>query len=528
VQGFHEFKSIWDPAWKMNPGKVVSAYRLDENLRIGPHYNPPVQHTHFHYEREGGDFHHAALRCVGVGDCRNKLGGTMCPSYRVTMEEKDSTRGRARLLFEMLRGDPLKDGWRDESVKDALDLCLACKGCKGDCPVNVDMATYKAEFLSHYYEGRFRPRHAYAMGGIYWWSRLASLMPGLVNFVGRAPLLGDVVKWLGGIAPSRQMPQFAEETFKAWWARRAPRNLDRPEVILWADTFNNHFHPEVPKAAVEVLEAAGYQVIVPCQSLCCGRPLYDFGFLDTAKSLLEELLTALKPYIEAGVPVIGLEPSCLAVFRDELPNLMPQNQDALRLRSQAFLLAEFLEKKADGYQPPRLNRKAILHGHCHQKALVKMKNDEQLFTKMGLDFEQLDSGCCGMAGSFGFEKEHYDVSLAVGELVLLPKVRDTDKETLVIADGFSCREQIQQTTDRHALHTAQVLQMALHDEGRELPRVYPERAYYGSGKGEAAQFGARDALILGAGVAAVSGLALWALKHATKKSGDGGRQRLRS
>jgi Fe-S oxidoreductase len=202
---------------------------------------------------------------------------------------------------------------------------------------------------------------------------------------------------------------------------------------------------------------------------------------------------------------------------------MPQNQDALRLRSQAFLLAEFLEKKADGYQPPRLNRKAILHGHCHQKALVKMKNDEQLFTKMGLDFEQLDSGCCGMAGSFGFEKEHYDVSLAVGELVLLPKVRDTDKETLVIADGFSCREQIQQTTDRHALHTAQVLQMALHDEGRELPRVYPERAYYGSGKGEAAQFGARDALILGAGVAAVSGLALWALKHATKKNGDGGR-----
>jgi Fe-S oxidoreductase len=244
----------------------------------------------------------------------------MCPSYQVTREEKDCTRGRAHLLWEMMNGEVLTDGWKSEAVKDSLDLCLACKGCKGECPVNVDMATYKAEFLSHYYEGQLRPRHAYAMGWIYWWSRLASLAPDVANFFSRTPGLSSLAKFLGGISQHRPMPLFARHTFKEWFAKRPPRNQGKPPVILWADTFNNHFHPEVARAAVEVLEHAGYQVWVPRASLCCGRPLYDFGMLDTAKKMLYEILTALQPQIEAGVPVIGLEPSCLSVFRDEMVN----------------------------------------------------------------------------------------------------------------------------------------------------------------------------------------------------------------
>jgi Fe-S oxidoreductase len=512
VEGFNEFKSIWDPAWKMNPGKVVEPYKIDENLRLGVDYNPPPQQTHFHYQREGGSFHHVALRCVGVGDCRNKDKGTMCPSYRVTMEEMHSTRGRARLLFEMLEGDPLAGGWRNETVREALDLCLACKGCKGDCPVNVDMASYKAEFLSHYYRGRLRPRQAYAMGLIYWWARLASLAPKFVNFVGSAPVLGDLVKWLGGIAPQRRMPQFAPETFKAWFKRRTPRNPGRPPVLLWADTFNNHFHPEVAKAAVEVLEAAGFQVLVPEQSLCCGRPLYDFGMLDTAKSLLKEILATLRPYIAAGVPVVGLEPSCLAVFRDELTNLMPYDQDAQRLRSQSYMLGEFLEQKAPHYQPPALDRKAVLHVHCHQKALIKQNHDEELLSKMGLDLEALDLGCCGMAGSFGFEKEHYDVSLAVGELKLLPKVREMDKQTLLVADGFSCREQVAQTTDRRALHLAQVLQLAARDP-EAVPETYPETACYAEAEEAAPAKSANKALWIGAGALLLGAVVGCAMKR---------------
>ena len=380
-------------------------------------------HTHFHFPEDQDNFGSVTLRCAGVGECRRAEGGTMCPSYRVTHEEMHSTRGRARLLFEMLQGDPLDGGWKNESVREALDLCLACKGCKGDCPVNVDMATYKAEFLSHYYEGRLRPRHAYSMGLIYWWARIASYLPGVVNFFGQTPVLREVVKWLGGIAPQRRMPAFAPQTFKEWFRRRGPRNDGKPQVILWPDTFNNHLHPEVGKATVEVLEAAGYQVLVPAASLCCGRPLYDFGMLDKAKGLLRQILDTLRPQIQAGIPVVGMEPSCVAVFRDELTNLFPDDEDAQRLHQQTFLLSEFLNKKVKDYHPPQLQRKAIVHGHCHHKAIMKMNDEEAVLKKLGLDYQLLDDGCCGMAGSFGFEREHYDVSIAVGELALLPAVR---------------------------------------------------------------------------------------------------------
>lgn len=479
MQAFREFKSIWDPAWKMNPGKVIEAYPILSNLRLGTDYNPREPSTHFKFPDDQGSFARATLRCVGVGKCRRMEGGTMCPSFMVTREEKDATRGRAHLLFEMLRGEVIgKEGWHDESVKDALDLCLACKGCKADCPVNVDMATYKAEFLSHYYKGRLRPLPAYSMGLIYWWARIASRIPNIVNFFTQTEPFATAAKFLGGIAQERRMPRFATETFKAWFFNRPHRPVsDKPRVILWADTFNNYLLPAAAKDACEVLESAGFQVIVPRQSLCCGRPLYDFGFLDLAENLLQQILEALRTEIRAGTPVVGLEPSCVAVFRDELCNLFPHDVDARRLKEQTFLLSEFLEKKAPDYHPPQLQRKALVHGHCHHKSVLKMKPEEDLLRGMGLDCEMPDSGCCGMAGSFGFEADKYEVSQAVGERVLLPAVRGAGKDTLIIADGFSCREQIEQLTDRHALHTAQVLKMA-RDSGPQGPfGNYPERDY---------------------------------------------------
>ncbi len=468
VQAFREFKAIWDPDWKMNPGKVVDPYRITENLRLGTSYNPPQLKTHFQFPEDKGSFAHAALRCVGVGKCRREGGGTMCPSYMVTHEEEHSTRGRARLLFEMLEGDPLEHGWREDAVREALDLCLACKGCKSDCPVNVDMATYKAEFYSHYYEGRLRPRHAYSMGLIYWWARLASLAPRAANFAAHAPVLGRVAKFVGGIAPERTIPRFADETFTAWFRRRPRVNQGAPPVLLWPDTFNNYFHPQVAKAAVDVLENAGFEVTIPERSLCCGRPLYDFGMLTTAKRLLRQILSDLSPQIQAGVPLVGLEPSCLAVFRDEMMGLFPNDWNAKRLHRQTFTISEFLQKDGVANSIPKFSRKLLVHGHCHHKAVMTMQAEEQMYKQLGSDYRVLESGCCGMAGSFGFEEGHYQVSAACGERVLLPEVRNADRDTIVVADGFSCREQISQMTRRKSRHTAEVLRMAIHG-GTEPP-----------------------------------------------------------
>jgi Fe-S oxidoreductase len=477
VAAFRAFKAIWDPKGKMNPGKVVDPDPVDANLRLGPDYAPAEPATRFAFADDDGSFERATLRCVGIGKCRRAEGGVMCPSYMVTGEEMHSTRGRAHLLHEMLRGDPLGGGWRDEHVKEALELCLACKGCKSDCPINVDMATYKAEFLSHYYEGRLRPRPAYAMGLIHWWARLAALAPGVANFVTQTPGVSAVAKLLAGAHPKRRIPAFARETFRAWFRRRPAKNIRGPKVILWPDTFNDHFHPETARAAVEVLEAAGFRVLVPPAPLCCGRPLYDYGFVDIAKRLLVRTIEALRPEIAAGTPLVGLEPSCLAVFRDEMTGLLPHDRDAARLRRQSFTLAELLTKRAAGFEPPRLARRAIVQTHCHQHAIMKFDADREILRKMGLDFEVLDSGCCGMAGSFGYERGKYDVSMACGERVLLPRVRAAEKDVLVLADGFSCREQIAEGTDRRALHLSLVLQMALKEGSGGPPGPYPEHGY---------------------------------------------------
>ena len=481
VRAFAEFKQIWDPDWKMNPGKVVLPYHRDQNLRYGEKYDPPQMGTYFEYPKDKGSFSYALERCVGVGKCRRHEGGTMCPSYMVTREEMHSTRGRARLLWEMLNGAELNQkGWRDEHVHEALDLCLACKGCKADCPVNVDMATYKAEFLSHYHHGRFRPIHNYVFGLIHIWAQLAAIAPGFVNFFNRAPIVNNLVKKLIGVAPQRDIPAFAGETFKQWFTRNRRRPgapVKNGRVILWADTFNNFFHPETAKAAVEVLEDAGFHVTVPGIDLCCGRPLYDYGMLDTARRWLGQILRELKAEIEAGTPMVGLEPSCTAVFRDELVELFPQDQNARRLRKQTFTLAEFLQKHAPHYELPKLQRTAVVHGHCHEKAVLNFDCEKALLKKMGLELKCPDTGCCGMAGAFGFEKKHLDVSLACAERVLLPNVREASRDALIVADGFSCREQVRQMSDRVPLHFAQVIKMAI-DEGPRGPSGnLPEQKY---------------------------------------------------
>ena len=374
------------------------------------------------------------------------------------------------MLFELLQGEVVRDGWKDEHVKKSLDLCLACKACKSECPANVDVATYKAEFLSHYYEHKGRPLRAYVFGKIDRWARLASAVPGTANFLsnglGPRQLLGLTLR----LAPRRSLPRFADLNFHRWASRQRPEvfekqtNSEKPQVLLWVDTFNNYFHPETSRAALEVLEHARVTVKCTPEVLCCGRPLYDFGMLTEAKRYLKKIMDVLGAEIDAGLPIVVLEPSCASVFRDELRNLFPHDARTSRLRQQVFLLSEFLAKHAPGYEPPKLSAKILLHAHCHHKALMKMNDEESLLRRMGVELECPDAGCCGMAGPFGFERDKFAVAQAIGERVLLPAVRSAAQETIVVADGFSCREQIRQSTGRNAMHLADLLRSAVRPE----------------------------------------------------------------
>jgi FAD/FMN-containing dehydrogenase/Fe-S oxidoreductase len=520
IQAFREFKSIWDPHWRMNPGKIVDPQPLDADLRLGPDNHPRPVKTHFSFPDDRGSFATATERCFGVGKCRSLGGQVMCPSFQATREEMHSTRGRAHLLFEMMRGDELKRGWREKAVHDALDLCLQCKGCKHDCPVSVDMATYKAEFLSHYYAGRLRPAAAYSMGLIFTWARLAAVVPGVANLLIQSPGVGSSLRRAAGLAPERDAPKFSAETFQHWFLRsRRVRDRTRPPVILWPDTFNNHFLPGTAKAAVATLEDAGYRVVVPSVHLCCGRPLYDYGMLGLAKRKLNHVIDVLRPAIRAGVPVVGLEPSCVSVFRDELTNLMPRDHDAHRLARQTMMLSEFLMKDPQ-WQPPRFERAALVHAHCHHRSVLDLDAQQRMFAKMGLEAEYSKVGCCGQAGSFGYEAEHYDVAMKIGEQGLLPAVRKAPLDALVIADGFSCREQIWHGANRWAMHPAEVLALAIQAK-QQMPARDAAEAY----REPPARVDGRTALA-GAGAAAAAGLLLYL---ALGRSGaSGGRSRRRT
>jgi FAD/FMN-containing dehydrogenase/Fe-S oxidoreductase len=463
LEAMREFKRIWDPDWKMNPGKVIDPYRLDEHLKLGTDYNPWRPPVRFSYSQDNGDFAHAALRCVGIGKCRVPDASTvMCPSYMVTREEKDSTRGRARMLFEMLEGDVITDGWQSREVYDALDLCLACKGCTNDCPVQVDMPTYKSEFLHHHFRSwrRWRPRYAYAFGLIDQVARLAAHAPGLVNFVTQTPGLARAAKFAAGMTPERQIPEFAPMTLQEWWRERGgTENPHGRRVVLWPDTFNNHFHTDVGVACVEAIEAAGWQVVMPDGHVCCGRPLYDYGFLDLARRYLTRTISLLRDEIRAGTPIVGMEPSCLAVFKDELTGMLPHDDDARRLAQNAMHFAEFFQRY--DIPVPQMEGKALVWGHCHHKATGGMQPEHDLLKRMGLDVEPVNGGCCGLAGSWGFEHGHYDVSMNSGELALLPAVRQAAPDTVIVANGFSCKTQIEQSdVRRDALHVAQAMKEA--------------------------------------------------------------------
>jgi Fe-S oxidoreductase len=439
----------------------------------------------------------------------------MCPSYRATREEEHSTRGRARLLFEMVNNDgdsPITDGWRSDEVHDALDLCLACKGCKTDCPVNVDMATYKAEFLHHHYKRRLRPLAHYSMGWLPAVARLVALAPRTVNALTALPRVARVAKALGGIAPERDVPAFAEQRFTDWWRERGgPRGEGhRGEVVVWPDTFTDHFHPAIGRAAVEVLEAAGFRVKVPEAAVCCGLTWISTGQLNVARRVLGHTIDVLREDLRRGTPVVGLEPSCTAVFRADAAELLPKDPDVDRLREQTRTLAELLVERAGDWQPPRVDTRAVVQRHCHQYAVMGFDADREVLERAGVDADVLDAGCCGLAGNFGFEKGHYDVSMACAEAGLLPAVRDADEATLVLADGFSCRTQVDQAgTGRTPLHLAEVLAAGLN--GRTAVPERPEIP------------GLRGLLPLGvAGTAAVGALAVltgvWRLRH-TRRAG---------
>lgn len=482
MEAMRKFKLIWDPEWKMNPGKVIDPYRFDENLKLGTDYNPPRPQVKFAYAEDHGDFSHAALRCVGVGKCRvPEAQDTMCPSYQVTREEKHSTRGRARLLFEMLRGEVITDGWQSDEVADALDLCLACKGCTSDCPVEVDIPTYKAEFLYHHFRSlrRWRPRYAYAFGFIDRAARLASAIPEVANFATQTPVLSRIAKAVGGIDRRRPLPTFAPMTLQQWFSKRPVVNPTGPRVILFPDTFNNRLHTDVGVACVEAIEAAGWRVVMPTGHICCGRPLYDYGFLDVAEHYLHDVLRQLRSEIRAGTPIVGMEPSCLAVFKDELKKLLPHDDDdADRLARNSYHFAQFFTEFDLGLPKVSSNgsaARALLWGHCHQRATGGVDADQQVLQKMGIDVQPVSGGCCGLAGSWGFEQGKYQLSLDCGEQALLPAIRQ-NSDALVVANGFSCQTQIRDSGTANALHLGQIMAMAntSADIGSTSPPARPE------------------------------------------------------
>jgi len=489
MQAFLEFKALWDPTNHMNPGKLVDPVRVYdpiENLRHGPdpagHNHTPLE-THFVFASDQGSLERATERCVGVGACRNTKDGVMCPSYRATGEEQHSTRGRARLLWEMLAGALRDEGFQSEAVHDALDLCLSCKACKTECPVQVDMTAYKSEYLAQRYKGRLHPLHHYVFGFADKLARLGSLTPALTNLVLTGPLTSPLIKHIVRVAQPRQLPSLApknytksrksnaplptnpgapglEKTWESTDPSRCEAQLAPPQVVLlWPDTWNNYYHPQSLQAAEQVLTEAGFAVRTPAKHICCGRALYDFGHLDIARSYLANVLYTMAPEIEAGLPFIFLEPSCASVFKDELPELFPNDPRAKRVREQVWLLADWLAARAPDFVNGRLAGQNILvHGHCHHKAVFGgPKSEIALLRQAGATVTPIESSCCGMAGPFGFEADKFELSRTIANLSLIPAVESASADTVIVADGFSCREQIHQLGHRQALHFAEVL-----------------------------------------------------------------------
>jgi FAD/FMN-containing dehydrogenase/Fe-S oxidoreductase len=464
IAAFEEFKGIWDPDDRMNPDRVVRPAKLDEDLRVFVGMPTLRDEPVLAFAHDRGSFTRATRRCLGVGKCVADGGGVMCPSFRATGEEMHSTRGRARLLFEMANGEVVKGGWDSPEVAEALDLCLSCKGCKSDCPVGVDMASYKTEFLAQRYAGKVRPATHYSMGALPRWMRLVGRLPAravdALNAAARSPLAA-VAKRIGGIAPERAIPPIARTPFTR--TRRASRPGSRGRVLLWPDTFTNHFDPGIAADAVAVLERLGYTVELPPREVCCGLTWTSTGQVDAARRVLRRSLRTIEPWLAAGVPVVGLEPSCTAALRSDAAELLPDEPLVGHLpagvRTFAEVLAAHTDELAAAVVAP--GQKALVQVHCHQHAELGTDADKAVMAALGVDAEVLDSGCCGLAGNFGFEKGHYDVSMACAERVLLPAVRAAEADVAVLADGFSCRTQLRQAGTREPVHLAALAARAL-------------------------------------------------------------------
>jgi FAD/FMN-containing dehydrogenase/Fe-S oxidoreductase len=461
-QAFQEVKQAFDPDNRMNPGKIVNAPPMTENLRYGEKYGTVALKTHYDFSKEGG-LATAIELCNGAGVCRKKNEGTMCPSYMVTLEDQHSTRGRANYMREILSGKTDIKEFSGKGLYDVLDLCLECKGCKAECPSNVDMAKLKYEFLAQYNEANGMPLRSRFFSGIHALSKAASRWPAMANAVMTSSLVRGILDRYLGIDARRKLPVIASETFESWFKKRAAPALANSvgRVVLFHDTFVDFNYPEIGKAATRLLEAAGYEVAI-VERQCCGRPMISKGLPEQARRNAAFNVEKLQPFVERGYSVVGCEPSCIFTFRDEYPDLLKGDAVA-RVAGAAFLLEEFIvrEKKEGRWKLEfkRQQQKALIHGHCHEKALIGSRFLKEAVS-LAYAVEEIDSGCCGMAGSFGFEKEHYDISMAIGQRRLFPAI-EKQANAIVVAPGVSCRQQVEHATGRKALHPAEALAAAL-------------------------------------------------------------------
>jgi FAD/FMN-containing dehydrogenase/Fe-S oxidoreductase len=472
LAAFAAFARAFDPDGLLNPGVLVEPRPVDADLRV-PQARPVTDGLAFGYPHDHGDLGEAVHRCIGIGRCVSDAdrGGVMCPSYLATGDERDSTRGRARVLQELVNGTLVEGGWSAPEVHESLDLCLACKGCASDCPAEVDVATYKAEVLHRTYRGRLRPRAHYALGQLPRWSRLAGLAPGVAGRAMRVPVVARLARWAAGVDPRRDLPTFSTTPFSRAVRHRPVRDQpadrdDRPPVLLWVDTFSGAFDPEVAVATVRVLEDAGFRVEVPDRSPCCALTWISTGQLDGARRILRATVDQLAEVARAGTPIVGIEPPCVAVLRDDAPRLLGEDDAAARdVAAATRTLAELLQAQRPRWTPPDLTGTRVLaQPHCHHHAVMRWAADRALLAAAGVEVATV-GGCCGLAGNFGAERGHHEVSVAVAETRLLPAVRAADEDVVLLADGFSCRTQLDQLAGRRAVHLAQLLAAHLPRDG---------------------------------------------------------------
>lgn len=470
MTAFQRFKKIWDPAGRMNPGKLIDAYRMDDNLRFGPDYITPDIQTQLQFVEDPQGFARSTERCIGMGKCRAHT-GAMCPSYQATREERYSTRGRAHLLHELARGQVFANGWQDTAIADSMEHCLSCKACKSECPTQVDIASYKAEFMYRHFKDRRRPLAHHVFGRIGQWLPLLSKSPRLVNAL-QDSIGGTVAKSILGISRSKALPSLAHQTFLQWAESYAQTHAHVHDkhfyrfgrksdacVVLWNDSVNSHYSPAILQSAVSVLIKVGFQVAIPRMGFCCGRPLYEYGMLDEAKASLKNILDNFYPHLPAQSRVLVLEPSCLSVFKDELLRLYPESEQACDLSNLCTTLGEFLVHQEITIKKPF--EFGILHLHCHDKSLNLAQHDRQLLQACVKRLDEVETGCCGMAGSFGMRSKTRTIGQTLFNRALKPAIKIADSNAVVIANGFSCREQIVEGTARRVLHPIEVLEACL-------------------------------------------------------------------